>query len=222
MVTELAVAMWFAPPHMANFPCAVLQVSKPAQKIRPVLHNCPASKSWIQALSGGRVTRILSTRGWSSCVACFFLFCFLWLALYPVNSALLVDSAQPSFCVPSSFYWLDLWRLFAGCLNGFRQLLELVWTPEALTKSTLYPGPTGMGSSIITREADLEVPHGNRKHKLDAHQKRITKKTLQVQFFPQLLQRCTHPNASSFSRYNLGHQPIKEESRRSICPSLPW
>lgn len=107
----------------------------------------------------------------------FVFFFFLQLALYPVNSALLVDSAHPSFCVPSSFYWLDLWQLFAGCLNGFRQLLELVWTPEALTKSTLYPGPTGMGSSIITREADLEVPSGNRKHKLDAHQKRITKKS---------------------------------------------
>lgn len=126
---------------------------------------------------GDRVKRILSTRGWSSCAACFLGFFFLQLALYPVNSALLVDSAHPSFCVPSSFYWLDLWQLFAGCLNGFRQLLELVWTPEALTKSTLYPGPTGMGSSIITREADLEVPSGNRKHKLDAHQKRITKKS---------------------------------------------
>lgn len=114
---------------------AALQVSKPAQNIRPLLHNCPVSKSWIQALSGGLLPcKMHSEHTWLKFLCCLF---FLQLALYPVNSALLVDSAHPSFCVPSSFHWLDLWRLFAGCPNGFRQLLELVWTPEALTKSTL-------------------------------------------------------------------------------------
>lgn len=189
MVTGLVVAMWFATPHLAIFLYAALQVSKPAQNIRPILHNCPVSKSWIQALSGGLPPcKMHSEHTWLKFLRCLlFFFFFLQLALYPVNSALLVDSAHPSFCVPSSFHWLDLWRLFAGCPNGFRQLLELVWTPEALTKSTLYPGLTGLGRGIITREADLEVPHGNRKHKLPAHRKRITKKILKVHFIPQLL-----------------------------------
>lgn len=191
MVTDLVVDMWFATPHLAIFLDAALQVSKPAQNIRPILHNCPVSKSWIQALSGGLAPcKMHSEHTWLKflrCLVFFFSFFFLQLALYPVNSALLVDSAHPSFCVPSSFHWLDLWWLFAGCPNGFRQLLELVWTPEALTKSTLYPGLTGLGRGIITREADLEVPYGNRKHKLPAHQKRITKKILKVHFIPQLL-----------------------------------
>lgn len=88
---------------------------------------------------------------------------FLQLALYPVNSALLVDSAHPSFCVPSSFHWLDLRRLFAGYPNGFRQLLELVWTPEALTKSTLYPALAGMGSSIIKPRSRSRGSPGQKK-----------------------------------------------------------
>lgn len=44
-----------------------------------------------------------------------------------------------------------------------------------------------MGSSITTRETVLVVSHGNRKHKLDAPQKRITKKICNVHIFPQLL-----------------------------------
>lgn len=171
MVTGLAVAMWFASPGLAIFlRRAVLQVSKPARSIRQYsssLRICTShvAKSWSRGLSGGLA--------WLKLPRCLF---FLQLALYPVNSALLVDSAHPSFCVPSSFHWLDLQRLFAGYPNGFRQLLELVWTPEALTKSTLYPALAGMGSSIISQGADIEVFRGKRKHKLDARQKMEIKK----------------------------------------------
>lgn len=45
-----------------------------------------------------------------------------------------------------------------------------------------------MEGSIITREADLEAPRGNRKHKLDVHQKRITKKS------------CKYNSSHSFSK----------------------
>lgn len=177
MVTGLAVAMWFAPPGLAIFPRrAVLQVSKPARNIRQYSSSLTGhvAKPWSRGLSGRLAgCKRHSEHTWLKLPRCLF---FLQLALYPVNSALLVDSAHPSFCVPSSFYWLDLRRLFAGYPNGFRQLLELVWTPEALTKSTLYPALAGIGSSIISQEADLEVLQGKRKHKLDARQKIKIKK----------------------------------------------
>lgn len=180
MVTGLAVARWFAPPGLAIFlRRAALQVSKPAGSIRQCsssLRTCTShvARSWSRGLSGRLAgCKTHSEHAWLKLPRCLF---FLQLALYPVNSALLVDSARPSFCVPSSFHWLDLRRLFAGYPNGFRQLLELVWTPEALTKSTLYPALAGMGSSRISQEADLEVLRGKRKHKLDARQKIEIKK----------------------------------------------
>lgn len=173
MVTGLAVAMWLA----IFLRRAAHQVSEPARSSRQYsssLHNCTGhvTKSWrLVWETGGCKTH--SERTWLKLPRCLF---FLQLALYPVNSASLVDSAHPSFCVPSSFHWLDLRRLFAGYPNGFRQLLELVWTPEALTKSTSYPALAGMGSSIISQEADLEVLPGKRKHNLDARQKIEIKK----------------------------------------------
>lgn len=167
MVTGLAVAMWFAPPGLAIL-SSPLQVSKPVktwvfQQYSSSLCTCAThvAKSWSRGLSGrlaGWQTHPEHT--WLKLPRCLF---FLQLALYPVNSALLVDSAHPGFCVPSSFHWLDLRRLFAGYPNGFRQLLELAWAPEALTKSTLYPALAGMGSRIISQEADLEVLRGQKK-----------------------------------------------------------
>lgn len=58
----------------------------------------------------------------------------------------------------------------------------------------------GMGSSKITREAVLVVSHGNRKHKLDAHQKRFTIKILKVQIFPQLLLKGVHTRTPPLSQ----------------------
>lgn len=110
MVTGLAVAMWFAPPRLAIFHHAALQVSKPAQNIQLTFARSPQwHQAWIQGLSGRLAgCKTLSEDMWLNFLRCLF---FLQLALYPVNSALLVDSAHPSFCVPSSFHWLDLQRL---------------------------------------------------------------------------------------------------------------
>lgn len=52
---------------------AALQVSKPAQNIRPILHNCPVSKSWIQALSEGLLPcKTHSEHTWLKFLCCLF------------------------------------------------------------------------------------------------------------------------------------------------------
>lgn len=161
VVRATRLGNFFFAPHLSR--CQNLSKPECFDNIRPVSAHAPVMwlKSWSRGLSGrlaGWQTPPEHT--WLKLPRCLF---FLQLALYPVNSALLVDSAHPGFCVPSSFHWLDLRRLFAGYPNGFRQLLELVWAPEALTKSTLYPALAGMGSSIISQEADLEVLRGQKK-----------------------------------------------------------
>lgn len=152
MVTGLTVAMWIAPPHLAIFPprssagvqtCSEYSTNAHTfPTVAPVVCLNPGSEV---CLGDRRPENAFKNVAEVPALLVFCFFFFLQLALYPVNSALLVDSAHPSFCVPSSFHWLDLRRLFEGNPNGFRQLLELVWTPEALTKSTLFPSPHGDG-----------------------------------------------------------------------------
>lgn len=157
-------------------------------------HSCTSrvSKSWIRSLSGRPAGgKRIQTRSWSSCAACV-LFFFLQLALYPANSALLVDSAHPSFCVPSSFHWLDLRRLFEGNPNGFRQLLELVWTPEALTKSTLFPSPHGDGKRCNKQWGRSTGSPWHQKAHV-AHQNKITFKNPERDIFFAQIFKELHP-----------------------------
>lgn len=58
---------------LAIFHHAALQVSKPAQNIRPIRFNCTVSNSWIQALSGGLAPRKThSEHTWLKFLHCLF------------------------------------------------------------------------------------------------------------------------------------------------------